>query len=240
MKDNLFNPSFLYEALKEKGLVPKFVSEDLGRARGIYRTADNTYQSEDVKNTLSHEFTHAVQINLLEPTAKYLAGKGNLTTQEQRFLDSYNKLMNSRVGGLSESVTPQEADIQNKNEEYIQSLIFDRLDENTTNILTDTQSKDKDFLAKQKNYQDWYKYRTEPDELQAWGVGFSVDPQKTDENVPTHVNPTMARELDMLLSMYKSLPKSVQEEAAVKRKADIKNYEFVNLKEDPFLNPLLK
>ena len=242
MEDSLFNPSRLYETLKEQGLLPKFVSDDSeGRWQGLYRPKNNTVSFKDYTlNNTSHEFTHAVQTNLLEPTAVYLAKKDNLTPKESQFLDAYNKLTGNRIGGSFKYVTSEEKDRQERHRNYVQSLVFDRLNEDTKFLLNEPLSKDKDVRAIQKHYRNWHEYRTTPDELQAWGVGFSSSNNEKDENIPSHVNPSMTTELDILLSMYESLPKSVKEKSSVQRKEDIDNYQFTNLTEDPFLNPLLK
>ena len=240
MADGLFKPYRMYETLKEQGLLPELVFEELKGRAGEYRPSENTIAlSKENKKTMAHEMTHAVQTNLLESTAAYLGNKKDLSEKEAQFLKAYNQLTGNKIGGRSELTTPSEKDILKRYQDYIQSFIFDRFDEDTKSVLNSPLSKDKDIRASQEAYKRWHEYRTTPDELQAWGVGYTSTPEQ-DDSVPSHVNPSMTTEFDILLSMYEGLPDVIKKEAVTKRKGDIENFKFSSLTEEPFANPLLK
>lgn len=240
MADGLFKPYRMYETLEKQGLLPELVFEELKGRAGEYRPSENTIAlAKENKKTMAHEMTHAVQTNLLEATATYLGNKKDLSEKEAQFLRAYNQLTGNKIGGSSKLTTPSEKDILKQYQDYIQSFIFDRFDKDTKSILNSPLSKDKDIRASQEAYKKWHEYRTTPDELQAWGVGYTSTPEQ-DDSVPSHVNPSMTTEFDILLSMYEGLPDVIKKQAVTQRKGNIENFKFSSLTEEPFANPLLK
>ena len=239
---NYFDPSRLYEALKERGLLPEWtqdrdVTGDAGNMAS-YKPAYNRLFSANFPSRLGHEYVHAVQTNLLRSAAREIIDKGKeATTQEKQFLEAFKKLMSEQVGTVSQR-SSSEAD---KNESALQRTLQELYHKR---------------VGKPSNIEDkrYDEYRTNPKELQAWGIeAFIKDPShymdQEEAKKLSHLNPSFATEFDILLSMYEQLPKSVKESSAATRKDDIehakrwykdsvaeedKYHLFSSLYEDPF------
>jgi len=237
MAESLFNSSRLYNVLKDQDLLPQRTKEKTERGGYSYSPDANLLHAPDERNKLTHEMTHAVDVNILESTASLLASKEGRTKQEQQFLNAYNKL-NGKTYGIKRSDGNQRKPLKENQEKFVQSAYYNRLPEGY-------------------KPDSWDKYRTSAEELQGWGVG-NTSVKGVDFNTPssiTHLDPTITTEFDILLSMYNSLPKEVKGASATARKNSLKsnekrlknakkdraeNYEFSNIEEDPFKNLLLK
>ena len=231
MAESLFDSSRLYNVLKEQDLVPPRTKEKTARGTYAYSPDSNTLHAPDERRTLTHEMTHAVDTNILQATVSMLGGKKERTSQEQQFVDAYNKL-NGQAYGIKRSDGNQRKPLKKNQEDFVQSLYYDKLPE---------------------GYEpdSWDKYRTKYEELQGWGVGNTsvTGNEGGGGGTPSsmkHLDPTVAAEFDILLSMYDALPKEIKEASVVGRKKDIKaddrqkGYKFENIFSDPFANPLLK
>jgi hypothetical protein len=221
MADNLFDPSRLYQALVQRGLLPEWskgVSPETGEP--AYYSALNRLFATDNRAELSHEMTHAVQHNLIQATAATLAGKKRtekLTAQEQQFLDAFNKLTGSGAGLPGLFTSEQQKKLEEDRNKAVNALYYNR-------------------LKPDERRPEWDRYRTSPNEIQAWGVGnMSAKNKGFDPTNPKlqHLDPTLATEFDILLSMYSQLPESIKTASAAERKQNIeKNKKYYSLQEE--------
>jgi hypothetical protein len=239
MADGLFNPSRLYDALKQYGLLPKHANySPAGDAQGLFNSQINRvvapdaslvgrdkYAVDSTMATLAHEMTHSVQSNLLLNTAmqiQYKKQRGEkLTDQEQQYLRASEQMFADQFGNVGS---------------------FDR-----RKFLQDTgsyKSMTKSMYSSPKGDKDFERYRTSPNEAQAFGVGnmsYSSDLSRPGQN--PHFDPSMAQEFDILLSMYQNLPESLKSSAASTKKTQIeKNREksddyYLQTAKDLFKNP---
>jgi hypothetical protein len=238
MAESLFDSSRLFNVLKEQDLLPTRTKEEAISGNYAYYPSFNTLYAPDIRSTLTHEMTHAVDTNILQATASMLGGKKERTNQEQQFLDAYNKL-NGQTHGIKKSDGNQRKPLKKNQEDFVQSMYYDKLPEGYETTAYD-------------------KYRTSYQELQGWGVGNTSVKGIGDYGTPSsvkHLDPTITAEFDILLSMYDTLPKEVKEASVAARKDSIKfiekhkrkwkenaeeGYKFENMMADPFANPLLK
>ena len=198
MAESLFNPSSIYNSLKQQKLLPQqSATHSLGSNSGTYLPDRNlmfapAVTDEDSKNTLAHEMSHAAQHSLLLPAAEQIAKKSDKTPQEQQFLDAFRKLLPSLKSGAK---------------------LSDRL------RATKEQDKLTEALFKNKAPKDAYNsYRTESQELQAFGVGsMSQKGQPTNQLNNRHLDPTMASEFSLLMNLYENLGAPLKEEATKQR-----------------------
>lgn len=206
----LFDPSNIYTQLAAVGLLPQWAamskSPETGDP-GYYAALNRMFAGKDQKDVLSHEMTHAAQSNLLEATASLLADKkknGKLSDQESQFLESYSKLTGRPYSAGSFDRKKQEK-LAEGQKKVVDALYTSRL-------------KDED-----KN-SSFNRYRKNPNELQAWGVGNMSVPRVGYDPTPSglqHLDPSFATEFDILLNMYKQLPSNLKQESAQKRKDSI-------------------
>ena len=217
MANGLFDPSRLYEALKEYGLLPKYAnmypgggatglfSPELNRvvAKDASLVGKDQYPRDATMATVAHEMTHAVQNNLLENTAYEIQKKKQqwqkLTDQEQQYLRAAQQIF-----------AKQYANIGNFNSSQYRS------DTAAYKNMT------KDMYSSPTGNKSFEEYRKSPDEAQAFGVGnmsYKSDLSRSGQN--PHFDPSMATEFDILLSMYQNLPESLKSSAASAKKAQI-------------------
>jgi hypothetical protein len=239
MADGLFNPSRLYEALKQYGLLPKYANMyPGGDATGLFNPEINRlvakdtsligkdpYQRDATMATMAHEMTHAVQNNLLLNTAmeiQYKKQRGEkLSDQEQQYLRASEQIFSDQFGNVGS---------------------FDR-----RKFVKDTESYKnmmKDFYSSPRGDKEFERYRKSPSEAQAFGVGnmsYASDLSRPGQN--PHLDPSMAQEFDILLSMYQNLPESLKSSAATVKQSRIeKNRQsskdfYMDYAKDLFKNP---
>lgn len=247
MADNLFNPSGLFEMLKQANLLPTWNQQlPYGGSLGHFAPGINNLvalnpsdpellkqatrfapEIQARKNTAAHEMTHAVDHNLMEPLAQTIAdkvwNKQDVTDDELRFLDAYKKVANQQIGVVG-MYSRREQERNNKSYEGM--------------------------IPKQINKEDRYdRYRVSPGEAIAFGVGNS-SVQRVDghENL-THFDPSKATEVSILMELYNKVPKGTREKAVKDRADSIKkqqdtetakdyrkryNRNFVDVFADPF------
>ena len=200
MADGLFSgfdPSRLYNVLKEQGLLPQTarqVSPELGNP-AYYRDFNFMYTGgAQNRDTVAHEMTHAVQHNIIRATAEALEKKDKKTKQELQFLDAYQKLM-APDGMVKDSRKTQ----ANK-------AAFDKTAAALYGKPVETRHD---------------RYRTTPIEAQAFGVGSSSNPNLPSYHIKPHMDASYTTEFDMLLSMYDKLSPELKQTSATQRKEDI-------------------
>jgi len=202
MADGLFDPSSIYNSLKQQNLLPQQSTTQSSRSNsGTYVPSRNLLfaskaTDQENKNTLAHEMSHAAQRNLLLPAAKNIAKKSDKSFQEQQFLDAFRKLLPSLNSGASSTERKQALKEQDK--------------------LTEA-------LFKNKAPKDSYNtYRTDPEELQSFGVGnMSQKGQPANQLSNLHLDPTMATEFSLLMKLYENLGIPLKEQATKQRQLNI-------------------
>ena len=239
MADGLFNPSRLYEVLKQYGLLPKHANySPAGDASGLFSAELNRvvapdaslvgrdqYPRDATMATLAHEMTHAVQNNLLRNTAIAIQQKKQkgekLTDQEQQYLRASEQIFSDQFGNIGNFDSRK----YRKDAESYQNMA-------------------KDFYSSPYGRKEFESYRRSPTEAQAFGVGnmsYKSDLSRPGQN--PHFDPSMATEFDILLSMYQNLPESLKSSAASAKKAQIeKNRQnsddyYLQTAKDLFKNP---
>jgi hypothetical protein len=212
MADNLFDPSRLYEALKQANLLPKVTGfTPPGNAEGLFNASLNRIAAavpsktqmlpEFSTNTLAHEMTHSVQNNLLRDMAYRIQKKveqgQKVSDQEQQFLRASEQIFATSFANVGN---------------------YDR-SKTTTDIKAYKDQVRSQYTGTNKDYGS---YRTKPDEAQAFGVGnMSVPFGAMGNQVNSHLDPSMATEFDILLSMYQKLPESVRASSAAAKQEQI-------------------
>jgi hypothetical protein len=239
MADGLFDPSRLYEALKQYGLLPKHGNfYPAGEAMGLFSPEINRLVAPDARlvgenkrvidstmGTLAHEMTHAVQNNLLRNTAYTLQQKKQqgkeLTEQENQYLRAAEQIFVDQFGNIGNFNSAK-----------------DRQDRESYRNMT------KDMYVSETGNKDFDIYRKSPTEAQAFGVGnmsFPSNLRRTGVN--PHFDPSMTTEFDILLSMFEKLPESVKKSAAMEKQTKIEknrqgsNDVYLNFSKDMFQNP---
>ena len=202
MADGLFSgfdPSRLYNVLKEQGLLPRTAQQMSPRTGSpAYEPSLNFLFTgpKPTRNTTAHEMSHSVQENLIGATAKFLEQKKDKTPQEVQFLSAYRKLLapESNAGGGKNAQANKTA--------------FDR---------------SVSALYGRPITRDYDKYRTSPKEAQAWGVGSMSDAKTPMSDIRPHMDASYTTEFDILLSMYEKLPQQLKQVSANKRKGYLTN-----------------
>ena len=225
MADGLFSgfdPSRLYNVLKEQGLLPR-TAQQMSPQTGTpaYMPDFNFLYTGRHRNkqTEAHEMTHAVQHNVLQATVDAIKNKDKKTAQEVQFLEAYRKLM-----GIGENTKKAK---ENK-------AAFDKTAAALYGKPVET---------------SYDRYRTGPLEAQAWGVENMTMKEQPFTGARQHMDPSYTTEFDILLSMYDKLSPELKQTSAAQRKEDIahgKNWyreqrqaienasELNDLFEDPF------
>lgn len=211
--DNLFNPSDLYNAMKERNILPDWAQTlPYSGSLGEYlvhanKLIANRPDNDTRKSTVSHEMTHAVQYNLLRSMLAHINDRQwenqEVSPQEEQYQKAAQTLFTVQPGRIGQ-YDRQQADTDMSSQ---------------TNML-------KRLYPKPENMDEhrYYSYRSKPTEAQAFGVGNMSTPTRDKDASPgnPHYDPTMATEFSILLNMYKQLPKQLQDEALVKRREEIK------------------
>jgi hypothetical protein len=237
---NLFDPSSIYTQLAQAGLLPQWAQQrPLTGADGSYNPDRNKMiatapSSSFNKGTLAHETTHAAQFNLLYPAFNRIADKLKQGTEispaESQYYEAAKKLLDIQPSGRYSA-----------NEDRANKASFKR----AVDAMYKSNSGDLSYKS----------YRTQPIELQAFGVGnmtqggmhAATKQELIGGNYSPHLDPSFASEFDIIMSLYGKLPASLKETANTKRKEDIKannkflgidkndsNYIYEDLIRDPF------
>ena len=220
MTEGLFDPSRLYQVLKEASLLPAHspYSPPSGNT-AAYNSSTNRIMSPTEDDTfLPHEMTHAVQFNLLQNAALRIQKKkkegDKITEKEKQFLEAAQKIFEEDFAFLPDNKGKAATKMGKASREgQLKTMYF-------------PSGRSAGFNA----------YRTEPTELQGWGVGemSSKIGSKKGEEGTSHLNPTSTTEFDLLLSMYQQLPSNIRQTFTEKRRQAVKeNREADNFREDP-------
>ena len=240
----LFDPSSIYTQLAAAGLLPQWAQQrpltgtdgsyNPDRNKMIAASPNNSFE----KGTLAHEITHAAQFNLLYPAFNRIADKlkqgSEISPVETQYFEAAKKLLGVQPFGK------YSANEDRANKESFKKAV--------------------DSMYRSKSGDESYKsYRTQPHELQAFGVGnmtqggmHAATKQKLiGGNYSPHLDPSFASEFDIIMSLYGKLPSAVKEESSKKRKEDIKSniqyfgndkkdsyYTYEDMNKDPFISSI--
>ena len=195
----MFDASRLYESLREVGLLPKHSNIQSG-----YYDADTNRMTGAAPRTMAHEMTHAAQWNLLMNSAKQIQAKKRsrqeVSPQEEQFLQNMQKVYGESFGRGSQSDAGTRDRVK-----QAQRVRQDQLES----------------MYKPSSRRGEDAYRTSRRELEAFGVGEFAKGSSGYSEPHSHLNPTMAQEFDVLFSLYNSLPASVKQDFATKRKTEV-------------------
>lgn len=208
MGGNAFNPSEVYDTLRQQDVLPLW-RRTPSTATGAYVPSRNvmlapqpTASNPITRDTAAHEMSHGVQ-NLMAQAARLLMerrwNREKLDPVEQQFLDTYLKTMGDLPGRVGQFDRTAYDRAQASLRRGVTAMGGDVFGGPTTN--------DKTYKA----------YRTSPEELQAWGVGVMSDPTGATGKIteqPRHLNPSFATEFSILMDNYKRLPAATQQAAA--------------------------
>ena len=243
----LFDPSSIYFQLANAGLLPTWAQQrPTTGADGVYNPDTNRLtalppSSPFNKTTLAHELTHASQYNFLYPAFNSISDKlkkgSDITSEERQYYEAAKKILNeqpSSVGMYSK--------IENKvNSDSLKKAIDSLYKIENTN----------------KSKEEYKSYRTQPHELQAFGVGNmsqggmhgATKKELIGSNYYPHLDPSFATEFDIIMSLYNKLPNSVKETIVNNRKESIEGnkkyykdtfqpYKFEDRSKDPFISSI--
>lgn len=209
MADNLFDPSRLYEVLRQAGLLPKVANlSPYGEEDGLFNSLINRITTELPTKTapyntktLAHEMTHAVQHNLLRDTAwriqKKIEQGDPVSDQERQFLRASEQIFANSFARIGNYDADKHRNDLKAYENQVKSQ----------------------YTGTSKNYGS---YRMSPNEAQAFGVGnMSVPFPVMGNPVNSHLDPSLATEFDILLSMYQKLPENIRAAAAAAKQQQI-------------------
>ena len=101
-RSGLFNPTPMWEQIKEQGSLPPRVDASLNTGAAYYpnqnsmivqtlRDRDTAYM-ENERNTLTHEYVHAWNENILKPLIAEISTKKDKTPEEEQFLKATKQL----------------------------------------------------------------------------------------------------------------------------------------------------
>jgi hypothetical protein len=228
MADGLFNASSVYQLLLENNMVPRIIdASPYGMmGSGLFNPKTNV--------TVARDPSKALSVAGKQSRTETLAHEFTHAAQENLLAPALARI-NSKIT-LKEPVSKEER-------QFLEGM---------NKLMTENKSW-KDLLQRfyvPTGNAEFDKYRTEPIELQAWGVGNMTRPydkmsdQKYSKNVNPHLNPSMATEFSILAELYSKLPKDTKDiskqnrayEIEKGRAKDLRGYykESSDIFSDPF------
>jgi hypothetical protein len=199
-----------------------FTSDNLNIGSGTIKISKDTAK-ELVPSVLAHEMTHAVQNNLLQDTAwriqKKIEQGEKVSDQERQFLRASEQIFANSFARMGNYDSAQHRKDLKAYKDQVRSQ----------------------YTGTDKEYGS---YRTSPGEAQAFGVGNMATSRLSIGNqVNPHLDPSMATEFDILLSMYQKLPESLRASSAAAKQAQIEKERstskdvYLQLSNDLLKNP---
>lgn len=223
---NLFDPSRLHQVLQEQNMLPQWVQnrpyERGSNVLGTYEPDPNRLTAAVPdnpirQNTLAHEMAHAVQYNTLKSMANAIAekkwNKQEVTKQEEQYLRAAEQLMRQQFGRIGQYNRGRADEDRGVLENIINKL----------------------YNMNGEGGKRYNEYRTMPNELGGYGIGNFSYPAGADpnENSNPHLDASMTQDFDTLLTMYQSLPETIRQLGASRRREEIPNAQYGNYP-DPF------
>lgn len=203
MADNLFNASSLYQMLLNNRMVPQLVDANpFGmRDAGLFSKSTNVVVARDPSKAAFPSIKQEREDTL----AHELTHAAQLNLLAPALEQIRNKVSSKEKISKEEQQFMDAMDkLMSENKSW--KNLVERLYQPTLDRTDD-------------------KYRTRPDELQAWGVGYMTKPSsrmnQEKSNINPHLNPSMASEFSILSDLYSRLPKSIRDIALQSRQQEI-------------------
>ena len=213
-RSGLFDPTPMWEQMKAQGLLPQRVDASIGSGAVYYpnqnsmiaetiNAQDPQYQ-ENMRDTLSHEYTHAWNENILKPLIATILAKEDRTPQEENFLKATKQL----AGDIYPEPAPNKV---------LDSLI--------------DKAKYLGYLVKLTGDSKVHPLKQEDQERQAYSIGEMTanappDPEyrvASDEK-GSHRNASITKDYSVLMDLANRLPEATKKAAAQKRLSGMKEF----------------
>lgn len=213
-RSGLFNPTPMWEQMKAQGLLPQRVDASLNTGAVYYpnqnsmvtetlRGQDSEY-TENTRDTLAHEYTHAWNENILKPLIAEISAKEDRTPEEENFLRATKQL----AGDIFPKLEPSEG---------LSALL--------------TQSNYLDYLTKLSGNSKIHPLKQQAQERQSYAIGQMTAnaPPDSDYNVAideggSHRNAGITQDYSVLMDLAARLPEATKKAAAQKRLSGVKEF----------------
>lgn len=225
-RSGLFNPTPLWEQIKEQGLLPRRVNASSNAGALYYpnqnsmvvetmRPNDMSY-AENMRGTLAHEYTHAWNENILKPLIAVISAKKDKTEQEEQFLKAAKGL----AGDIYPEAEPERPGLEAQAQAASRDL----------QSMVDS-GKYVDYLKSLAAGRKIHPIKNTQDERQSYSIGEMTanalpDPEYSPiiDEQGSHRNATVATDYSILIDMVDRLPKEIKEAAAKRRLNSIKEF----------------
>ena len=225
-RSGLFNPTPMWQQIKEQGLLPPRVDASLNIGAVYYPNQnsmiaetlsdrDTTYM-ENERNTLTHEYVHAWNENILKPLIAEISTKKDRTKEEEQFLKATKQL----AGDIYPEAEPERPGLEAQAQAARRNL--ESMSESSKYV---------DYLKSLASGKKIHPLKDKPEERQGYSIGEMTanalpDPDYSvaiDEQ-GTHRNATIATDYSILIDMVARLPEATKKAAAQKRLESIKGF----------------
>lgn len=225
-RSGLFNPTPMWQQIKEQGLLPPRVDASLNVGAVYYPNQnsmiaetlsdrDTTYM-ENERNTLTHEYVHAWNENILKPLIAEISTKKDKTKEEEQFLKATKQL----AGDIYPEAEPERPGLEAQAQAARRNL--ESMSESSKYV---------DYLKSLASGKKIHPLKDKPEERQGYSIGEMTanalpDPDYSvaiDEQ-GTHRNATIATDYSILIDMVARLPEATKKAAAQKRLESIKEF----------------
>ena len=213
-RSGLFNPTPMWEQMKAQGLLPQRVDASLGSGAVYYPnqnsmiaetlSGQDSQYKENMRDTLSHEYTHAWNENILKPLIAEISAKEDRTPEEENFLRATKQL----AGDIYPEPAPNKK--------------LDSLIDNAKYLA---------YLNKLTGDSKVHPLKQEDQERQAYAIGAMTgnappDPEykvASDEK-GSHRNAGITQDYSVLMDLANRLPEATKKAAAQKRLSGMKEF----------------
>lgn len=225
-RSGLFNPTPMWQQIKEQRLLPPRVDASLNVGAVYYPNQnsmiaetlsdrDTTYM-ENERNTLTHEYVHAWNENILKPLIAEISTKKDKTKEEEQFLKATKQL----AGDIYPEAEPERPGLEAQAQAARRNL--ESMSESSKYV---------DYLKSLASGKKIHPLKDKPEERQGYSIGEMTanalpDPDYSvaiDEQ-GTHRNATIATDYSILIDMVARLPEATKKAAAQKRLESIKEF----------------
>lgn len=225
-RSGLFNPTPMWEQIKEQGLLPPRVDASVNTGAVYYPNQNSmivetmsdrdTAYMENQRNTLAHEYVHAWNENILKPLIAEISTKKDRTPEEEQFLKATKQL----AGDIYPKAEPVRPGLEAEAQAARRDL------ESMAGSLQYV-----DYLKSLAGGKKIHPLKNKPEERQGYSIGEMtanalIDPEYSvaiDEQ-GSHRNATIATDYSILMDMVDRLPEVTKKAAAQKRLESIKEF----------------
>jgi hypothetical protein len=225
-RSGLFNPTSMWQQIKEQGLLPPRVDASLNVGAVYYPNQnsmiaetlsdrDTTYM-ENERNTLTHEYVHAWNENILKPLIAEISTKKDRTKEEEQFLKATKQL----AGDIYPEAEPERPGLEAQAQAARRDL--ESMSESSKYV---------DYLKSLASGKKIHPLKDKPEERQGYSIGemtanalLDPDYSVAIDKQGTHRNATIATDYSILIDMVARLPEAPKKAAAQKRLESIKKF----------------